>query len=88
MAKATIVSGSYRNGIYKLPFYSVYSSYYHLGNSVTVLYSLLFLRKIDENYFYLSPVICINGAGCIQTGYSLLDCQPASWTHLRLKTVG
>lgn len=46
------------------------------------------IRKVDKDHGDLASVICINGSWRIEHSYSLLQCEAAPWTHLRLKSSG
>jgi len=59
----------------------------HLRDTVAVMNRLRFVAQVDQYNFYLSPVIAINGARCVETGNALFDRQPASWPYLRFITI-
>lgn len=56
------------------PRYFIYLLDDHLRNTVTRLYDLFLLRKVDQNDLNFSPLISIDSAGGVETGNSLFNC--------------
>lgn len=54
----------------------------HLGYPLPGNYFERFIRKVDQYYLYLTPVIGIYGARAVQNGYSVLCGKTAAWSYL------
>ena len=70
------------------PLHRFVRSNYHLANPFPVLYCEIFVRQVNQNHPYFSPVICINRPRGIQYCNPFFECQPATWTNLRFVSMG
>ena len=56
----------------------------HLCNTISLIYSEIFLRQIDQDDLYLTPVIRINGTWGVEHRYSFVYGQTTSRANLGL----
>ena len=56
----------------------------HLGDALAVAYDEILLREVYQYHTYLAAVVGVDGAGRVEDGDALLQCQAAARTHLRL----
>ena len=60
----------------------------HLCDALSGFNGKIFLRKVDEQYAHLSPIIGIDGARSVQHRNAPFQCQPAARAYLSLIAFG
>jgi hypothetical protein len=88
MAVTTFAARSFVQHFYLLPINPLVFGNYHLGNPVAGIDLKYGIRKIDEQYANLSPVIGINSTRRVYNANTMLIGQSAARTDLRLVTFG
>lgn len=88
MSEAAITARGFVECFYFCPLHLFVARYHELGNALTVLYDEGDIAEIDEDNADLSPVVCIDGTGCVEEGDAVFHGQPRSGTYLRFIAFG
>lgn len=68
--------------LYQYKLCLLHAANYYLGNPVTMVYYLWLRTQVNQQNFYLTPVITIYGPWRIQTGYALFEGKSATGPYL------
>ena len=84
MSKAAGATFGGRQFGYFDPFGLFMAGYHHLANAFAIGHDEINVRQVDEYDAYFAPIIGIDGAGRIENGDAMFECQAAARAYLRL----
>ena len=68
------------------PFHAFVPGHYHLGDPVSVPDAEILIGEVDQDDFYLAPVVGVDGSRRVEHGDAVLGGQPAAGADLSLES--
>ena len=61
---------------------------HHLGDAVAAVHGEHIFPGVEQDHADFAAVACVDGAGRIEQGHGVFECEPAAGSYLRLVTGG